>query len=312
MANKEIITGYKAFNHDLTCSGFQYEIGKTYKIEGDIELGERGFHFCPNPFDVFSFYPVIDEEGNMRRFAKVSAPASKAISGDKTTVTSELTVVDELMFDELVIEQIRQNPTTSGIAASYYDEYVAVSGDCTQVAASDYDGQVAVSGVRAKVATSYDRALVVASGDHAKVVASGDCANLAASGDYAQVAASGYGAQVAASGNDVKVAASGYGAKVAASGYDAQVVASYDRAKLAVSGDRAKVVATGKNSVIAISGRNGRFKGVNGTFVSCADFDDDGKCNGFVTGCVGVDGLKENTWYTVSNGKFVECEAQSC
>ena len=306
--SKQIVTGFKAFNHDLTCQNYQYEVGKTYKYEGDIELGERGFHFCPNPFDVFSFYPIIDEEGNMRRFAKVSAPASKAISEGQQTVTSELTVVEELMFDELVIEQIRQNPTTGSYAASYYDEYVAVSGDCTQVAASDYDGQVAVSGVRAKVATSYDRALVVASGDHAKVVASGDCANVAASGDYAQVAASGYGAQVAASGNDVKVAASGYGAKVAASGYDAQVVASYDRAKLAVSGDRAKVVATGKNSVIAISGKNGKFKGINGTFVSCADFDDDGKCVGFVTGCIGKDGLKENTWYAVRNGKFVECE----
>ena len=71
----------------------------------------------------------------------------------------------------------------------------------------------------------------------------------------------------------------------------------------AVSGDRAKVVATGENSVIAISGLSGCFKGVNGTFVSCADFDDDGKCVGFVTGCIGKDGLKENTWYTVRNGK---------
>ena len=40
------IRGYKVFNHDWTCRGFKYEVGKIYKHEGDISLCKKGFHFC--------------------------------------------------------------------------------------------------------------------------------------------------------------------------------------------------------------------------------------------------------------------------
>ena len=41
-----MVKGYKGFNQDLTCRGFQYEIGKTYEYNGEIELCSSGFHFC--------------------------------------------------------------------------------------------------------------------------------------------------------------------------------------------------------------------------------------------------------------------------
>ena len=39
---------YKAFNADLTCRGFQYEIGKTYTIDEKHEQCVAGFNACPN------------------------------------------------------------------------------------------------------------------------------------------------------------------------------------------------------------------------------------------------------------------------
>ena len=54
---KNAIKAYKAFNSDLTCKGFQYEVGKEYHHKGKLELCESGFHACPKLTDCFYFYP---------------------------------------------------------------------------------------------------------------------------------------------------------------------------------------------------------------------------------------------------------------
>ena len=47
---------YKAFNADMTCRGFKYEEGKTYKLDCEPILCELGFHACLNLKDVFNYY----------------------------------------------------------------------------------------------------------------------------------------------------------------------------------------------------------------------------------------------------------------
>ena len=47
---------YKGFNEDLTCRGFQYEVGKEYEEE-KAELCNSGFHACEDPLDCFAYYP---------------------------------------------------------------------------------------------------------------------------------------------------------------------------------------------------------------------------------------------------------------
>ena len=47
---------YTVFNVDLTCRDFQYEEGKTYELNGEPKLCEKGFHACLNLIDVFNYY----------------------------------------------------------------------------------------------------------------------------------------------------------------------------------------------------------------------------------------------------------------
>ena len=68
MNEKTTITGYKGFDKNLQCRGFQYEVGKEYETD-EVKLCEKGFHFCENPHDVLGFY--LAGEGN--RFAIVEA-----------------------------------------------------------------------------------------------------------------------------------------------------------------------------------------------------------------------------------------------
>ena len=51
------MNGYKAFENDLSCRGFQYEIGRTYTVDGEIGLCENGFHICVVLWHFFKGWP---------------------------------------------------------------------------------------------------------------------------------------------------------------------------------------------------------------------------------------------------------------
>ena len=55
MYSKNSIIGFKGFDKDLSCRGFQYKVGKTYEQEGEVECCKRGFHFCENPLKIFDY-----------------------------------------------------------------------------------------------------------------------------------------------------------------------------------------------------------------------------------------------------------------
>ena len=116
------------------------------------------------------------------------------------------------------------------------------------------------------------------------------------SGDWAQLASSGNGAKLASSGNGAKLASSGNGAQLASSGYGAQ---------LASSGNGAQLASSGENGVICSSGPRTRAKGKAGAWIALAEFDDDGKCVGFATGCAGKD-FPADVWVCAKDGKLVE------
>lgn len=84
--------GYKAFNSDLTCRGFKYKVGKTYEFDGEIELCEKGFHFCEKIVDCFRYYDSIHA-----RFAKVEA-LGKVIKSydDSKCVTDKIRIIEEI------------------------------------------------------------------------------------------------------------------------------------------------------------------------------------------------------------------------
>lgn len=48
---------FKGFEHDLSCRDFQYEIGKTYILDGSPIKCQQGFHYCTSLRDVFNYYP---------------------------------------------------------------------------------------------------------------------------------------------------------------------------------------------------------------------------------------------------------------
>lgn len=91
--------GYKVFLPNFTCRGFKFEVGKTYKHDGEIGLCESGFHFCKKAVDCFNYYGFdpdnivceIDAIGNVIESSE-----------DYKCVTSEICIVRRLSWDEVL------------------------------------------------------------------------------------------------------------------------------------------------------------------------------------------------------------------
>ena len=142
------------------------------------------------------------------------------------------------------------------------------------------------------------------SGNSAQIGSSGDSAQIGSSGYYAQIGSSGYSAQIGSSGDSAQIGSSGNYAQIGSSGYYAQIGSS---------GDYAQINSTGEDAVIMCAGRKSKAKGKKGSWITLAEWVKDEEKGRYVPICVKterVDGekIKEDTYYTLKNGEFVEAQ----
>ena len=209
---KKIIT-YKGFNKDLTCRGFQYEVGKEYEHNGNVEVCESGFHACENPFDVLNHYGDILNH----RYCIVEQSGDIQQKQDKTA-SSKIKIKAEIGFPGLFkagVEWLKEvtnpekiKPTTPEL----HDN-------------GGYNAQIGSSGYNAKIGSSGDYAKIGSSGYNAQIGSSGDNAKIGSSGDYAKIGSSGYNAQIGSSGDNAKIDSTGDDSVICCAGHDSVVKA---------------------------------------------------------------------------------------
>ncbi|HEF0005771.1 TPA: hypothetical protein R8G44_005785, partial [Citrobacter braakii] len=97
------ITTYKGFKQDLTCRGFQFEIGKTFEHKGKVRACSSGFHSCEYPLDCFGYYPPAES-----RYAETVAQGgiSREEGGDTKIASASITIKAEISVHQLVTRAI--------------------------------------------------------------------------------------------------------------------------------------------------------------------------------------------------------------
>jgi len=320
------IIAYKGFDKNLKCRDFQYEVGKEYKMDGDIKCCERGFHACESPLEVFDHYDMLNS-----RFAEVEQSGEIDKEEDTTKVcSSKIKIKAELNLADIVnlgVEWIKDVTSPSKlkketdlndngnnsaqIGSSGYSAQIGSSGDSAKIGSSGDSAKIGSSGDYAKIGSSGYSAQIGSSGYSAQIGSSGDSAQIGSSGDYAQIGSSGYSAQIGSSGDSAQIGSSGYSAKIGSSGDSAKIGSSGDSAKIGSSGDSAKIESTGKHSVVMAAGNNSIAKAKIGSWITLSEWD----CiNGvWIPICVKteqVDGerIKADTFYKLVNGEFKEVE----
>jgi hypothetical protein len=257
---------FKAFDKEMKCRGFQFEIGKTYEHDGPVKLCESGFHACESPMDVWNYYPI-------------DAPVAQV----------ELTgVSDERREDSKVAAK-----TITIKAALTIPMIVSAQFEWTFSKAKEADK---ASGYYSKAASS---------GNYSTAASSGYYSKAASSGNYSTAASSGDSSTAASSGNYSTAASSGYSSKAASSGNSSTAASSGNSSTAASSGDSSTAEAKGEKTIAMVAGCNGRARaGIKGAF-ALAWYDEANEQMRIAVGVVGEDGIEADTWYRVEAGKLV-------
>ena len=267
----EKIIAYKAMNADMTCRGKQYEVGKTY-YENKADCCNVGMHACENPLDVLHYYPLKCSP----RFFEVECGGEVDKSGDDSKLAcTELTVKGEVNFAGLV------KATVNAVFNRVKGKEPFFSGDSSTAGSSGYSSTAG---------------------------SSGDCSTAGSSGNYSTAGSSGYSSTAGSSGYSSTAGSSGYSSTAGSSGDYSTAGSSGNYSTAAATGDYCRAKADGKDNIAVANGAHSKARGAMGCYLVLTEYDDDGHM--LCAKMARVDGstVKENVWYTLKNGEFVEAE----
>ncbi|MFU5049315.1 hypothetical protein ACM7ZE_08275 [Pseudomonas aeruginosa] len=322
-ASEEVVTAYKGFKQDLTCRDYQFEIGGTYKHDGEVEACASGFHSCEYPLDVFGYYAP-----GKSRFAIVKASGQLSRHDDDSKIASATLVVEaEISMPTMISRAIdwimskvdkSVEQTVVGGTASNTGNRSAASNTGYYSAASNTGDYSAASNTGNRSAASNTGYYSAASntGDYSAASNTGNRSAASNTGDYSAASNTGYysaasntGNRSAASNTGDYSAASNTGYYSAASNTGYQSASSNTGYQSAASntGYQSAAEVSGKESVAASLGIEGRARASAGSAIVLCHRDDEGRLIHIRASKVGENGVEPDTWYQLNaEGEFVE------
>ena len=223
---------YKGFNKDMTCRGFQYEVGKEYETD-KAKLCECGFHACLYPLGCFSYYPP---ENSRYCLVEISDVVESKENNDTKICGKKIKIIKELSISEMttasveyVLDKVDENNKNSGNMSSavnygYMSSAVnsgymssAVNyGDMSSAVNTGNRSSAVNSGYMSSAVNSGNRSSAVNYGDMSSAVNTGDMSSAVNTGNRSSAVNSGYMSSAVNSGKDSVSLAAGYKCKAKA------------------------------------------------------------------------------------------------
>ena len=328
MNSKNSIIGFKGFDKDLKCRGFQYKVGKTYDLKGEVECCKRGFHFCENPLEVFYYYTP-----NNSRFCQVEGGGSVDKSEDDSKVaTSHIHISEEIGLNGLIDEGVKyilnkvelnhkkdQTTREKSVASTTIDQSAAICTGSYSSATSTGNYSVSTnsghqslatstgnysvstnSGAQSVAANTGNHSASTNNGYHSAAINVGDCSVATNTSRYSVSANTGFYSVSINSGNDSLATNTGYKSSATSSGKQSTALSIGDKSLATVQGNESVAIVTGKDSMAC---------GTLGSWIVLTERGDfDGEINPIKeVKAFKVDGvnIKENIPYKLVNGQAI-------
>lgn len=337
MEDKHYIIGFKGFDKDLKCRGFQYEIGKYYEQEGEALCCERGFHFCENPLEVFDYYPPCTS-----RFCQVEGGGSVDKSeADSKVATSHIHISSEIGLNGLIDDGVKYilnkvdcyggkttntgnysvstRTTRYSAATNTGNHSTATNTGFYSAATNKGEKSVATNcGYQSVAINQGSRSVAANTGDHSASTNTGNFSASTNTGNYSAATNTGY--RSVATNSGYKSAATNTGAYSVSTntGISSAATNTGDHSSATNSGsqsaalsigDKSLATVQGNGSVAVVTGRDSMACGTLGSWIVLTERGDfDGEINPIKeVKAFKVDGvnIKENIPYKLVDGQAV-------
>jgi hypothetical protein len=106
--------GYKVFEPDWTCRGFQYAVGEVFEEDVTPFCCNRGLHFCKELKDCFNYYQFNPEN----KVAEIEALGDIDTQDDGSKCcTNKIKIVREVSWEE-VLKMVNMGKANAGLCNS--------------------------------------------------------------------------------------------------------------------------------------------------------------------------------------------------
>ena len=168
------LVAYKAFDKNLQCRGYQYEIGKTYEHNGSVVACGSGFHSCENPLDCFRYYDpgtsvfhAVEASGEIDRHDEDSKVASSEIKiGAAISLHNLIGASIKFMLERKYLKKTSKHSTGDSSASSS-------TGDSSASSSTGYRSASSSTGDSSASSSTGDRSASSATGDSSAAVCTG-------------------------------------------------------------------------------------------------------------------------------------------
>ena len=282
MIKEEIITTYKGFDENLKCKDYQFEIGKSYEEKGKIKACNNGFHACPQPLDVFSYYsPTTNRFAEVEQSGTLDKSESDKICSSKITIKGEINLFNLL---KIGVEKILSTVNWK-------------------------DNKATNTGYSSAATNTGDRSAATNTGYRSAATNTGDSSAATNTGNRSAATNTGYRSAATNTGDSSAATNTGYSSAATNTGYSSAATNTGDRSAATNTGYSSVATVEGKNSIACGLGIRNRAKASKGSWIVLVEWieeNDKWTIKDIKTAKIDGKKLKADTFYELKKGKFIK------
>ena len=284
---------FKGFDKDLKCKDFQYEIGKEY-TEEKVDICNYEFYACEFPMDVFNYYPP-----SYSRYCEVDLEANDQKSHDDSKrVGKKISVKAEIGIAGIIkagVEHIKEQ-------VNWEDDKETNTGDRSAATNTEDRSAATNIGYQSAATNTGDRSAATNTGDQSVATNTGDRSAATNIGYQSVATNTGYQSVATNTGDQSVATNTGYQSVATNIGYQSAATNT---------GYQSAAIVEGKESIALATGIKSKAKGKIGCFIVLAEWKEINYEYHIVdikSAKVDGENIKEDTFYMLKDGKFVEVD----